>query len=82
MFSCMLQVTGGRRGRRRCTCQTRVQFQLDFAHAQEALDKLGLTPSDAEGAAAWEQRRAQADEALELQAQTERLQTDGLDTAW
>lgn len=51
-------------------------------HAQEALDKLRLKPVDVEGAGVWEQQRAQTEDTLELQAQTERLQTDGLESAW
>ena len=49
---------------------------------QEAVNEQGLRPADPEGAAAWDQRRVQVEEALALHDQTERLQTEGLETAW
>ena len=49
---------------------------------QEAVNEQGLRPADPEGAAAWDQRRVQIEEALSLHDQTERLQTEGLETAW
>ena len=46
------------------------------------MNEQGLRPTDPEGAAAWDQRRVQIEEALSLHDQTERLQTEGLETAW
>lgn len=45
------------------------------------MKELGPRPIDGD-ASAWERQRDEIEQSLALQAQTERLQTEGLEAAW
>ena len=49
---------------------------------QNAVNMLGVKPEDGAAAAEWHRRNVELNEALAVQAQTERLQTEGLEAAW